>query len=105
MPNTDTIPDAYGVIPDDPAERRSPKNAALREARDVIEATDGITVAKEKPWYESKTLWTAVAVVVTGAYDAYAKTHGLSPIPEYIYVVLGMFGIYARASGNSVIKK
>ena len=55
-----------------------------------------------KKWYLSKTMWSAVLAVAFAAYNAIGQPLlegfgiALPQVPEFIYAMLGAFGIYSR---------
>lgn len=62
---------------------------------------------KTKKWYQSKTIWANIIVVVVAtltAIDAQFGTNIMnSPITQAILAVAGAFGIYGRAKANKPI--
>jgi hypothetical protein len=58
-----------------------------------------------KAWYLSKSIWTGVVTAVIGLYLTLAPQFGWPAIPEIIFVILGSFGVYTRATANTTITK
>jgi len=62
---------------------------------------------KTKKWYQSKTIWANVIVVIVAtltAIDAQFGTNIMnSPITQAILAVAGAFGIYGRVKADSKI--
>ena len=62
-----------------------------------------------KNWWESKTIWSGIIAVLVAIYNVWLanqSTFGvnLPPIPNYVFAILGAFGIYTRANATTVIK-
>lgn len=57
-----------------------------------------------KKWWQSKAVWAGVVAVGMAAYNTASAEFGLPPVPEFVYGILGAFGIYGRVSATSVIK-
>lgn len=57
-----------------------------------------------KKWYLSKSIWTGIVAVVLAAYSTAAAQFHLPAVPEFVFGILGAFGIYARTTATSVIK-
>lgn len=59
-------------------------------------------VEDKKKWFESKGIWTGIVTVLIGVYESIRMS--LAPelgwnvpvIPEFVYVILGAIGVYAR---------
>ena len=53
---------------------------------------------RDKNWYESKTVWSAMAVLLLSVYTAYTG----QPIPVWVWGILGSLGLYGvrDAIGN-----
>lgn len=81
--------------------------AGLRLAK-KLKLEEGQMV-ENKPWYQSKGVWTGVVTVVSGAYElarvSLAPQFGieLPAIPPVVYTFLGAMGIYARTTATRVI--
>jgi hypothetical protein len=59
-----------------------------------------------KPWYSSKAVWAGALAVLLAAYnEAIAVGLGLPPIPDFVYAILGVFGIYGRAAATQPLGK
>ena len=58
----------------------------------------------DKKWYLSKTIWSGVVAVLVAAYNTAAGQFGLPAIPEFVFGILGAFGIYSRATATTVLK-
>jgi len=62
----------------------------------------------KKPWYKSKTIWTAIVTVAVVVYNSVTVALGaqcgvegsfcvtIPVIPEFVYAILGACGIYSR---------
>lgn len=58
-----------------------------------------MSVLKDKPWYRSKTMWSAVLIVVTGLLQAAGVDLADKPVMaetiyQVIYTVAGGLGLY-----------
>ena len=60
--------------------------------------------ATTKPWYLSKTIWAGIVGVLIVAYNAASTSFGLPAIPEWVFALLGAFGIYSRTTATTLIK-
>jgi len=56
-----------------------------------------------KKWWESKNVWTGIVTVLIAAYSTAAGQFGLPVIPEYVFAILGAFGIYTRVTATAKI--
>lgn len=62
-----------------------------------------------KKWYQSKGIWTGVVTVVMAVYDVLVPLVPiyfgitLPIIPEWVFVLLGAFGIYSRKTASTKI--
>lgn len=72
-----------------------------REAvqRIITKEEKRMPVLNDKPWYQSKTIWSAILIVITGILQAAGVDLGANPaavdtIYQVIYTVAGGFGIY-----------
>lgn len=69
-----------------------------------------VFVENSKNWYQSKTIWTGVVTILIAVYQVVvpllASSFGivLPAIPEWLFVILGALGIYARKTATTVIK-
>jgi hypothetical protein len=61
-------------------------------------------VTKSKDWWKSKTIWSGIVAVILAAYSTAASTFGLPVVPEWVFAILGAFGIYSRANATALIK-
>lgn len=59
---------------------------------------------ESKKWYLSKTVWSGIVAVIVAAYNAAASSFGFPAIPEFVFAVLGAFGIYSRVTATTTIK-
>jgi hypothetical protein len=57
-----------------------------------------------KKWWLSKGIWTGVVAVVLAAYATAASQFGLPAVPEWVFAILGAFGVYTRATATTVLK-
>ena len=57
-----------------------------------------------KKWFLSKTIWTGIVAVVLAGYSTASAQFGLPAVPEWVFAILGAFGIYSRAAAKTVIK-
>jgi hypothetical protein len=58
-----------------------------------------------KKWWQSKLIWAGVAAVIISAYNTASVQFGLPVIPEFVYAVLGAFGIYNRVTSDGFVNK
>ncbi len=56
-----------------------------------------------KPWYQSKTMWTAVIAALVGVYQAIGTIHPLPAIPDWIYSLLGAAGLVGLRTANTLL--
>jgi hypothetical protein len=56
-----------------------------------------------KKWYQSRTIWTGIVAVVLAAYSTAATQFGLPTVPEWVYAILGSFGVYTRVTATDKI--
>lgn len=73
-------------------------------------------MAETKNWYSSKRIWTGIVVTLLGVYSAVvvglasgcADEGGLCvhlpSIPDWIFAILGAFGIYVNKTATTTIK-
>jgi len=59
---------------------------------------------EDKKWYQSKAIWAGIVGVVIVAYNTLSTSLGWPAIPEFVYAILGAFGIYSRTVANTTIK-
>lgn len=57
-----------------------------------------------KPWYQSKTLWTAVIGAIVGIYGAISTIHPLPEIPTWVYTLLGSMGLWGLRTADTKIQ-
>lgn len=61
-----------------------------------------------KDWYKSKTVWAGIITTLVGAAQTIGLQFGFdllsNPIASVILSVLGVLGVYGRATATSVIK-
>jgi hypothetical protein len=57
-----------------------------------------------KKWYLSKGIWTGVVAVVLAAYSTAAAQFNLPVVPEWVFAILGAFGVYTRVTATTVLK-
>jgi hypothetical protein len=60
---------------------------------------------QKKPWWQSKTVWAGVATVILVAYTEAGVFFGLPPVPEFVYGILGVLGIYGRVTAKAEVGK
>lgn len=58
-----------------------------------------------KPWYLSKTLWSAILAIALTVYNALAPVQHWPEIPEQVYALLAAFGLYGLRTANTTIGK
>ena len=59
-----------------------------------------------KPWYQSKAVWAGALAVLLAAYNEGVSIGlGLPPIPDFVYAVLGVFGVYGRVAATEQVGK
>lgn len=56
-----------------------------------------------KPWYQSKTIWTAVVGGLLGLYQAVSAVHALPAIPPFVFTLLGALGLYGLRTSDTKI--
>lgn len=56
-----------------------------------------------KPWFQSKTIWTAVVAGLLGLYGAISSVHPLPLIPSWIYTLLSAVGLYGLRTADTKI--
>ena len=61
-------------------------------------------VEKSKKWYQSKAIYSGIATVIVATWNALSSEFGVAPIPEFVFGLLGVFGIYGRATATTTIK-
>lgn len=61
------------------------------------------TEMETKPWYQSKTIWTAVVGGLLGVYGAISAIHPLPPVPSWVLTLLGSLGLYGLRTANTNI--
>lgn len=60
---------------------------------------------EKKPWWKSKTIWAGIVAVAISAYNSAAVQFGLPAIPDFVFALLGAFGIYSRTVASGTITK
>lgn len=72
-----------------------------REAvqRIITKEEKPMPVLKDKPWYQSKTIWSAVLIIITGVLqaldvDVAANPAAVETVYQVLYTVAGAFGLY-----------
>jgi hypothetical protein len=65
--------------------------------------SEKVETTQVKKWWQSKTIWAGVTAVLVAAYNAASESFGLAPIPEFVYALLGAFGIYGRVAAKQGI--
>jgi len=61
------------------------------------------TMNDTKPWYQSKTIISAIIAAVIGVYNAIGSIKNLPPIPDWIFTILASIGIYGRVTADTKI--
>jgi len=56
---------------------------------------------KDKVWYLSKTVWSAIVIAGIAIYTTYTG----QPVPEFIYPLAGAFGLYGLRDAVGKLKK
>ena len=56
-----------------------------------------------KPWYQSKTLWTAIVGGLIGIYGAVSTIHPLPAIPQWVLTILASMGLYGLRTADKSI--
>ena len=56
-----------------------------------------------KPWYQSKTLWTAIVGGLVGIYQAVSAIHPLPAIPSFVFTLLSAVGLYGLRTADTKI--
>lgn len=59
--------------------------------------------AKKIKWYQSKTIWSGIVVVLVAAYNTASGQFGLPAIPEHVFAILGALGIYSRTAATAKV--
>jgi hypothetical protein len=59
---------------------------------------------ESKKWFLSKTIWSGIVAVILAAYSTAAAQFSLPVVPEWVFAILGAFGIYSRVNADTVIK-
>jgi hypothetical protein len=55
----------------------------------------------KKAFWRSKTFWASAIAVLIGAYETViVPNFGTPPIPPLVYSILGIFGLYGRATAT-----
>lgn len=73
-----------------------------RRVGDKINLQENSTM-ETKPWYQSKSIWTAVIGALIGLYNAIGAVKNLPPVPDWIFTILGAIGIYTRSTVTTKI--
>lgn len=60
---------------------------------------------KAKAWWQSKTIWAGLATVALVAYSEASLFFGLPPVPEFVYGILGVLGVYGRVTAKVPVGK
>jgi hypothetical protein len=61
------------------------------------------TSMETKPWYTSKTIWTAVTGGLVALYGAISTVHPLPPIPSWVLTLLASLGLYGLRTADTKI--
>lgn len=60
-------------------------------------------VVTTKKWWQSKTIWCGVVAVLIASYNSASIQFHLPAIPDFIFALLGAFGIYSRTQTDTKI--
>jgi hypothetical protein len=60
-------------------------------------------MVEKKVWWKSKAVWAGIVAVAVAAYNTASEQFGLPVIPEFVYMILGAFGVYGRMVAKDVI--
>lgn len=78
---------------------------AGREIAKKLNLTEGTPMENGKPWYKSKTVWTAIVTALISAVGPVSKAFGHEIIiPEWVYGVLAGLGLYGLRTSKEEIK-
>lgn len=58
---------------------------------------------EKKAWYKSKTMWAGIIAVAMTAYNSCCEQFGFPVMPEFIYAILGTFGLYGRTKATTKV--
>ena len=53
-----------------------------------------------KKWWQSKLIWSGIVATLIAAYNTAAGTFALPPIPDFVFGLLGIFGVYNRVASD-----
>jgi hypothetical protein len=56
-----------------------------------------------KKWYLSKGIWAGVVTALMGLYLSLAPQLHLPAVPEWIFSILGVLGVYSRATAETKV--
>lgn len=74
-----------------------------REAAAKLDLKEG-NLMDTKPWYQSKTIWTAIIGVLLGAVQPISAAFGHPiTVPNWVFEVLGAAGLYSVRTGSTPI--
>jgi len=59
---------------------------------------------ESKKWYLSRTIWAGVVAVLVAGYNTASVQFGLPAIPDFVFAILGAFGVYGRVDAKEAIK-
>jgi hypothetical protein len=59
----------------------------------------------QKQWWKSKTVWSGILAIAFAGYTEAAGQFGLPPVPEFVFAVLGVLGIYGRVTATKPLGK
>ena len=57
----------------------------------------------KKKWYASRTVWVGIISVGIATYNSASVQFGLPPIPDVVYALLGVLGVYTRVTTTKVV--
>jgi ABC-type branched-subunit amino acid transport system permease subunit len=61
-------------------------------------------MGNSKKWWASKAVWAGVIAILVAGYNVATVQFGLPAIPDFVFAILGAFGVYGRVAANTEIK-
>ena len=68
-----------------------------------LDLKEDTTMNEAKPWFQSKTIWTAIITALIGIYNAIGAVKNLPPVPDWVFTILGGIGVYTRSTATTKI--